>query len=219
MRDVDLRHALHQFHAEVRGRPRAGRRVVELAGLCLGCSDQLGGALPGRARRHHQHVLHYDHEGDRRVVLHHVEREVGRDGRGHGHRAGAPEERISIRRGLGHVIEGHVAAGAGPVLDDHRVRQVGHLRHQMPGMQVGRTAGRVGNDQPHRARGISLCKSDRRKQQGGHRRQPDIQVLHEPLLRRVWISAILPLMQESTGETRSPKAQTPIIAQVQYCIR
>ena len=152
VRGLDAALGEEQLHRQVRRAAVAERRVVDLAALRLGPGDELG----HRLRRHlvgidREHVRlrgrhHHRHQILRRVVRHlAVEKWRERD-----RPVEADAQRVRVGR-LGDHIHAEHAAGAGLVLDDHRLAParaelVAHRAHD----QVERAAGPRRHDDLHR---------------------------------------------------------------------
>ena len=176
--DVDPRHRFEQLAGEMAGGAVTLRGEIELARMRFGKRDQLlhGGRL--LLRRHRQHQRHGGDERDRHETVRIVgELLVKRLVDGERRRIGE-QQRIAVRRGLGRLFGADIAAGAGPVVDDHRLapflRQL--LRHHAH-QRVGRGARRRRHDDLDRPRRIGLrlaqgrkAKPDRRRQHKSHDR-------------------------------------------------
>ena len=66
--DVEAGQHLEQLARDMRRAPGAGRRHLDLGGIGLGESDQLGDVLRWHRRMHHQHQRLAGDAGDRRDV-------------------------------------------------------------------------------------------------------------------------------------------------------
>ena len=85
--------------------------------------------------------------------------ERGRDRRA----VGVLQDGVAVGRRFRDRVGGERAAGAGAVLDDHRLAElVGELAAEQPRQHVDRAAGRERHDQPDRAVGIVLGVGGRR---------------------------------------------------------
>ena len=88
---------------------------------------------------------------------------------------GGNANRQAIGRGFGYRIGTDVAAGARPVLDDHRPQSVFDPLGQRAGRHVDWAAGGVGHDQADR---LGLCQGDgacQSCQQGDGRQQQGVE--------------------------------------------
>jgi hypothetical protein len=81
------------------------------------------------------------------------------------------QQRVAVGRRVHHLLRGDVAAGAGLVLDDHRLADRGlHLLGDQAGHDVGGAAGREGDDDANglvwegRQAGQRPCKSGKKDQ-------------------------------------------------------
>ena len=78
--DVDARHQLQQFAADMRRRAVGARGVVELARIGFGVIDQFAHALHRQRRMHQQQAVRQRDEADGRKILQRVVRAVWRAG-------------------------------------------------------------------------------------------------------------------------------------------
>jgi hypothetical protein len=165
--DVEL------LDVDMRAAADAGGGVVELSGLRFEHRDQLLHRIDAKRRRYDQHARQAAQHGDGRQILQAVVTQVlvkhvvHRVSRGHEH------ERIAIGLGARGLADADGAAGAGAVVHDHRLapRGVEALAHDAP-HHVGCAAGRKGDDDLDRLRGIALraCSTD--PQQRGEKEEP-----------------------------------------------
>src|SRR5262249_61008991 len=130
---------------------------IDLAGIGLSVSDQVGNRLRWERRVYHQHAHSADDAGNRRDVADEIETKivVKRD---------VPrvictnhEERIAIGWRPHHRLGGQIAAGAWPVLDDELLAEP--FRQQLAYQSanyVSCAAGWPADDQPHGPRRIGL---------------------------------------------------------------
>jgi hypothetical protein len=115
-------HVFEKLAAEVVRGADPGMSVSELAGLGAGKGDELRKRLGGYGGRNDQEVRCDEHLGDRGKILERIVGQLVIEARAdHQRRVAAHEERVAVRRRLGDPIGCDVAAGAGDVLDDHRL--------------------------------------------------------------------------------------------------
>jgi len=111
--------------------------------------------------------------GDRREVLHRVERQRPIERAGARHGAGVQQHGVAVRRRLCHRVGTDVAAGARPVVDHHRLLgQLLELQRDDLGQHADPAARRVGHDDMNGAIRIALrlrARADR--QRHGERQQ------------------------------------------------
>ena len=149
---LDAGVAGEQRGGEMREARKARRAVVQLAGLGLGERHQLGDAFRRDAGIEHQHIGRGADHRDRLEVVDRVVGQLGAERRRHAMRArGDQADRVAVRRGLGDDIDAEIAAGAGAVLDDELLAELGRefLRHQAAD-DVGGGAGRERHHDAHR---------------------------------------------------------------------
>jgi len=78
------------------------------------------------------------------------------------------EDGVAVRRRLRRAPDPDIAARAGDVLDvELRTQLLRELLRHEAGEHVGRTGGRVRNNDAHRSPGIGLCADDARSEHGG----------------------------------------------------
>jgi hypothetical protein len=146
--------ALEQLGRQVLRGADVGRADVELAGVLAPVVDQLAQRLEGAARLADDDQVE---RGQRRHGREGLERVVGQrleQGLADGGAAGDQQQRVAVGRGRGHRLAGDHAAGAGLVVDDHRLAQgARHVLAHGARRDVGRAAGRVGHDDADRLGG------------------------------------------------------------------
>ena len=149
------------------------RRVVELARIGLGVSDQILHRFGRKVGPHQQHVRDVRHDRDwlelGRVVVESLdEQRIGGD-----RRRLRGEQGVAIGRRMIDHVGGKTAAGAGLVFDRHRLAQYcPHLVGDDPGKGVDTAARRGGDNDPDRMVGkirSALRTQDRRRQRRGRR--------------------------------------------------
>jgi hypothetical protein len=158
----------------------ARRRVIQRAGFRLRERDQLAERLCRHGRMHDQHVRHGGKNGDRRVVLRRVVRQLRVQRRRDRQIADRRErQRVTVGRGLRALLQADVAAGTGAVLDDERLPE--HAGEAITGEareRIRRPPGRERNENAHRMRGVRFLRArhggwhgerNRREQAQGHR--------------------------------------------------
>ena len=107
-------------------RRAAGARAAEAApaGVGLEVGNEAGHVLGRVLRAHHEEDQHARRGGHRHDVLGRIERHPGVDVRvDRHHAAGTEQQRVAVRCRLGDHVAAQVAAGAGAVLDQHRLAQ------------------------------------------------------------------------------------------------
>ena len=151
-------------HVIVRIAAGADRAVAQLARILLGVLDQLGNALDVEVGGgHDQEFGNIDDAGDCHDVLVVIRqlrrRQHGRDRIG-GHVA--DHQRVAIRLGIDHFIDGDDAVGAGLVLDHEGLSgDLPQLVAEDAGHDVGCAAGSIGHDDLHRLRRIFVLRRSR----------------------------------------------------------
>src|SRR5215831_16249274 len=142
----------------------AGRAHVDLSGIGLEISNELGQRLGWERWRHDDDEGGFGDARDRRDIAYEIEVEipVERDV----HRVGRDwhQDRVAIGFGLRDVFGGDVAAGARLVLDHELLTEA--FRQMLPGKSrndVRRAAGWERDDQTYWSRRIGLRPSDARK--------------------------------------------------------
>src|SRR5262245_24008655 len=94
------------------------RRNVDVAGISLGISDELGDRL-GRNRWMHQHDVGHDNDaGDRRDIADETEIKLFVERSIDGVYRSDEEERVAIRGSPHDRLRGDISTGTRPVLDD-----------------------------------------------------------------------------------------------------
>src|SRR6266511_3319569 len=148
--------------------PRAGRGKAVLAGMGLDERDEVLDRLYWQRRVDGEHRGRGYRERDGVKILGrivgHVRVKCGIDDE-----VGAgDEDGVAVRRRLRRAPDPDIAARAGDVLDvELRTQLLRELLRHEAGEHVGRTGGRVRNDDAHRSRGIGLCADDARSEHGG----------------------------------------------------
>ena len=174
MRHRQLGLVLHQLHAQVRDRARAGAGVVQLAGVGLGVLDEFGKRAHRQIGVDQQHIGQAVDQRDRREILDGVIGQIGVDGGvDHMRALRGDDQRVAVGPGLGHVDRAHGAAGAALVVDQHRNAQLAaQAVGDQPARVVHRAAGRERHDQRDRLRRVcGLGMRSRQRCQGSGRGQ------------------------------------------------
>src|SRR6516162_4575786 len=146
------------------GRTSNGARCnVDLAGISLGISDELGDRL-GRNRWMHQHDVGHDNDaGDRRDIADETEIKLFVERSIDGVYRSDEEERVAIRGSPHDRLRGDISPGARPVLDDKLLPK--SLREPLTDQasdDVNAAAGWNADDNAHRPRWIGLRESNAR---------------------------------------------------------
>ncbi len=147
---------------EMREAADPGAGVADLAGVLLRVRDQLrhrlrfeilrGGEEEGRIDREAGHRHHVLLEVDGELLL---EQDRG-DGIG---RDVADHQRVAVRLGAGHFLDGENAEGARLALDHELLAEaLPHLLAEQARGDVGGAAGSIGHDDLHRLRGIFVLR-------------------------------------------------------------
>ncbi len=165
---------LELLACELRRGSAARGGEIQLAGIRLGVGDQVLHVAYGERVVDHEKQRHADQQRDVREILDrvigHLRNKTWQD---HVDR-GIHQQRVAVRRRLGHELRTDHAAGAGAIFDHHRLAErfgqaVGDDAHD----DIRRAAGRVGHDDPHGPVGIVLRQRGRRerrhKNRGEHR--------------------------------------------------
>ena len=143
----------------------ARRAEGELAGLGLGLLDHVLDRGEAAARMREQQQRRDGDAGDGDQVLVRI---VGRrrHQRGDGDEvAGGDEDRVAVRRRLGHGVDAERAAGAGAVLDHHGLAErLGELLADEARADIGDAAGRERHDDADGAAGPGLGRRGRGEQ-------------------------------------------------------
>ena len=117
-----------------------------------------GTVLAGTDGVHHQDVGKADEARNRRHVADEIEAELFVERRVDRVRRSDQEKRVAVRRRPHDRLGGDVRARARPAFDDKCLAQP--LREPLTKKargDVGRAAGRIADDQPHRPRRVGLC--------------------------------------------------------------
>ena len=148
MQHVDAGLGLEQFARQMRARAVAHRAEGQAPGLAFAIATTSPRLVRREILSHHQHMRHRGDAGDRREILHRIERPaldqalVGGMGL-----VGAEDQRVAVRLGARHRAGADDARRAGAVLDHDRLLEVGRrLLRDQPRQRVDRPAGRVGHD-------------------------------------------------------------------------
>ena len=131
VRHLDAGVLRQDFHGHVHGAVVAGRAVVDGARALPRVLDELLHRLPGRFGAHGQHcrVGGEACDGAQRIEREHLlaaQHHVGL--RQHGERRQRQQHGVAVRGRLGGQAHADAAAGAGLVLDHHRLAQVARHR-------------------------------------------------------------------------------------------
>ena len=134
----------------------AGRRQVDLVGIGFDVGDEFRDRFDRDLRIDLHHIRHLDDIGHRIDVAqeHEIEFLVKRgvDGVGRVDQ----KQRVAVRRRLGDVLGGDIVAGARLVLDDELLAELlGQPSADDARDDVGRSAGRIADDDAHRMVGIA----------------------------------------------------------------
>ena len=154
---VDAGLLLDHLAGQMRRRPDAGGRKVELAGIGLGVGDELGKRFHRQMQRRNDHRRRGADDGHRLQPLGQIIRHVLQQRRV-GHHAGIGQhDRVAVRgRACGHV-DAHDAAGARTVLGYHRhSHRLAEPHRQIAPGSVDDAAGDVRENEPDRLARISL---------------------------------------------------------------
>ena len=128
------------------------RRHIELAGLGLGHTDEVGHAVDAQAARllrvHDHDIGHTGHQGNGSKVFDGIERHFVVQGLIDAVRTDrAHQQGVTIGGRLGHHIRPQIAPGTGSVLDDEGLAKgFGELGCNSASQDVGSATGRKGND-------------------------------------------------------------------------
>src|SRR5215475_8917066 len=150
------------------------RRNVDLAGISLGISDELGDRL-GRNRWMHQHDVGHDNDaGDRRDIADETEIKLFVERSIDGVYRSDEEERVAIGGRTHDRLGGDITTATRPVLDNEWLAEP--VREPLSNQtrdDVDPTAGSKTNDDAHRLDRIGLRPGDTRyrRQCGGRRGQ------------------------------------------------
>ena len=158
VRNVQARHALEHFTRQMLLAARAAGGVADFAGLLFGQGDQLFDIVGRKAGEGQHHKRASGHVGNRAQVSDRVVGDVGvQIGRNGDGRIGRKQQGVAVGDSLGNKVGANGAAGAGFVFHHHRLfPQRAQLLRQHPAINVGRAAGREGDDDLHRLVGKGL---------------------------------------------------------------
>ena len=154
----DPRHRVEQLPREVRGRAVPGRGEVDLARPGLGERDQLlDGRCPKR-RVNDEHVGRRRRERHRREVPDRIEGHLAEEARVDRERSRrAHQQRVAVGGALRDDVGADVAARAGPIVDQHLLREaLGELLRDRARDDVGAAARRESDDEANRLGGVGL---------------------------------------------------------------
>jgi hypothetical protein len=158
MDDVDVGLASQARAGQVGRRPDALRRIGDRPRLRLGGGDDPGKRTEFRLAGDDQEVRRPADQGNRHECLGRIVRNVLVQAHIVGDRAVRREQQaVAVRRRDRHRVAADVAAGAGPVLDHHRLLPVVlQLRGNDPAHHVDRAAGEEWNHDGDALRRIGL---------------------------------------------------------------
>ena len=167
MQDLGMRELLEHLAGDAAR--RAAAAVAELAGLLLGLRQQLGNGPVRRVGAHHQHLAALAEAGDRNEILHRVVGQLPVEMLVGGMRGvGRDQHRVAVGRSAGHGLRAEHAAGAGLVVDHHRLLGLlGDRRAERARQLVGGAAGGERHDEGQRPRRIRLAEGGGGGEQGG----------------------------------------------------
>src|SRR6266404_409506 len=184
MDDVDLGTGAKQLAGEMRHAARAGRPVVDGAGLRFGKGDQLAHIGDRDRGGGDQQLRHPGDEGDRREILERIIENLLLQGGADRQRAGARDrDGVTIRLGLSHIIGPERTARAGTIVDDDQLpEQLLHLLAKDASDDVVRPARREGYNEPYRLSWIIL--GVRRQRRGAESDETEnlCQIPHDTLV-------------------------------------
>ena len=180
-----MSHGLEQLAGEVLRGADAGGAERQLTRLRTRQRDEFGDALRGHVVVEGKDVGREHRLRDRNDILHGVERHLVVEARiDRELRQRCQQERIAVGRCLGDAIAGNVGAGAGNVLDHHRLApRLRELVSDHPRNEIGGPGRRETHDDPDRLVRIArlrdrvACRPEERQRskQGGndmHRYSP-----------------------------------------------
>ncbi len=158
VRQVDLGRVLEGLADEVAQAAHARRAVVELAGVFPRVLDELGHVARRHRRMDRHGVRHGSDLADEGEVLQRVVAQIFLyDGIDDMRREGRDAERIAVGNPVGDGFGADRAACATAVIDDERLPELArHAVGRDAADDVGRAAGREGDDQGHRPGRIPL---------------------------------------------------------------
>ena len=106
---------------------------------------------------HHDHVRTRRDEAHRSEVLYRIIRQLCIQARVDRVRARRRQQRVAVGRRIRHELRRKQAAGAGTIVDDHRLLQIlAQVFREHAGEDIGAAAGRVTDDEPDGFRRIGL---------------------------------------------------------------
>jgi hypothetical protein len=147
-------HPFEDFRRKVRTGADAGRAIVELSGIGLGISDQLGHRIDRQAILHQQKVWKACNARDRyeiarRIIAQpRIQKRVGR------YVCRYDEKLCAVGRPFGDALVSDVSVRPGHILDDHRhTPRGGEAVSDDAAHDIARPARRVAHDDFHREPG------------------------------------------------------------------
>ncbi len=167
---VDARQHLEQLARHVDRRAVAGGGHVELAGIGLGVGDEFRNGRDRQVLVDHDHVREADDAGDGRDVAQEIEVELRKQRRVDGIGRRDQQQRVAVRRRVDDGFRREIGGSAGPALDHHGLTEL--LLQPLGGearRDVGRSAGRVADDEPDGACRICLCTGTAHERREGER--------------------------------------------------
>jgi len=149
---------LEQLGRHVVGCAAARRRIVEAVGMFVRVGHELAHVL------HRQGIVDHDDDGlvgdahDGGQVAGHVEGDAAQHERGDGQRVRGKQQRMAVRRGLGHEVGADVAAGPRLVVDDDGLAEdVRQRLRDVARQHVVAPARRERHDEAHLPGGIRIA--------------------------------------------------------------
>jgi hypothetical protein len=124
MHDVDARHSLEQFAAEVLRRPNPGRCEGQFSRLLFRQGDELRNVVDRQRRGHGKDIHRVDHHRDRNEILGRIVRQFVDHGdiRCHG-RVAAHQNRVAIRSRARGALSRGASAHTGDVFNNQRLAE------------------------------------------------------------------------------------------------
>jgi hypothetical protein len=177
---IDARHQLEHLAGKMHRRAVAARSVGELSRILLRKIYQLGSRLLWKSIFGNQEKRRGADHRDRREILRRVVGRPVREVHGDRERArGGEHDGVAVGRRLQRGVDADGAAGARPVVDDHRLPEaLAKARREDARDGVGAAARRKGDDETHGLGGIRLRQ---RRQWEGQREQNQEQLhFHTP---------------------------------------
>jgi hypothetical protein len=148
---------LEQLQREMAGAAVARRRPRQIAPFLLRQRDEFLKRLRRSFGIDDQHDVRLGHQRHRCEVACRIPGHAGEQERVDDLLHGAHEQRVAVLRRLDHELGPDVAAGPGPVLDDHRLAPaLLQLLGEKSRDDVGGTAGRLAQHEAHGLVGIVL---------------------------------------------------------------